>query len=165
MINDKALYNIEAEKAIPNINNSNIKLKRSTDRKVILSTVWIFTVLNYMYCDIISFMDAHLLQQYLTGSFSGIKMTQGFLFGASILMEISIAMVLLSRILKYRFNRLANIIAGIITTAVQTSSLLIGKPTAYYILFSIIEIASTAFIIWYSWTWTAAEETHANNIS
>jgi hypothetical protein len=68
-------------------------------------------------------------------------------------MEISIAMVLLSRILKYKVNRLSNIIAGIITTVVQNTSLFTGKPTMYYLFYSIIEIGCTAFIVWYAWIW------------
>ena len=49
-----------------------------------------------------------------------IQLTEGFLLGASILVEIPIAMVLLSQILKYRANRWANIIAGTIMTAVHS---------------------------------------------
>jgi len=81
-------------------------------------------------------------------------MTQGFLLGASILMEIPISMVLLSRILNYGINRWANIIAGMIMTAVQFSSLFFGSsPTNYYIFFSIVEIASTSLIVLYAWRW------------
>jgi len=67
-------------------------------------------------------------------------------------------MILLSRILKYGVNRWANIIAGSIMTVVQISSLFIGTTLAnYYIFFSVIEIACTAFIIWYAWKWAGAE--------
>jgi len=99
-------------------------------------------------------MDASLLNQFITGTVGGIEVSQGFLLGASILMEIPIAMILLSRILEYSANRWANIIAGFIMTVVQLSSLFFGSaPTTYYIFFSIIEIACTSFIIWYAWKW------------
>jgi len=100
-----------------------------SDRKVILSSLWIFVTLNYLYCDIMSLMDPILLKQMITGQAGPIQMTQGFLLGAAIVMEIPIAMVILSRILKYRVNRSANIVAGIIMTVVQISSLFVGKPT------------------------------------
>ncbi len=74
-------------------------------RKVLLSTIWIFVVLNYLYCDVLSLMDAPLLKQYLAGNVGGLQFTQGFLLGAGILMEISMAMVLLSRVLDYKANR------------------------------------------------------------
>ncbi len=126
---------------------------QALDRRALLSTIWIFAVLNYLYCDLLSLMDASALKQYLTGTVGGIQFTQGFLLGAGMLMEISMAMVLLSRVLPTRANRLANIAAGIITTAVQIGSLLMGQSTIYYWFFSIVEIAATASIVWVAWTW------------
>ncbi|MDO5665495.1 MAG: DUF6326 family protein [Bacteroidia bacterium] len=122
------------------------------DRKPILSTLWIFVVLNYLYCDVAGLMDSHLLSQYLSGVVDGWEMSEGFLFAAGVLMEISISMVLLSRILSYKINRIFNIAAGSITTLVQTATLF-GGFTSYYLFFSVIEIAATAFIVWYAWTW------------
>ena len=45
-------------------------------------------------------------------------------------------MILLSRILKYRANRWANIIAGIFLTAVQLVTLFVKTPTLAYVFFS-----------------------------
>lgn len=124
------------------------------DRKVVLSTLWIFVMFNYLYCDYIGFLDAGLLKQIMSGTLAnGIELTHGFLLGASILMEIPIAMVLLSRLLKYSLNRWFNIIAGVIMTLVQIMSLFGVIPTNFYIFFSIIEISCTAFIVGYAWTW------------
>jgi hypothetical protein len=123
------------------------------DRKALLSTIWIFAVLNYLYCDVLGLMDPNFLKQLLTGTAGGIQFTQGFLLGAGMLMEISMAMVLLARVLPTRANRLVNIAAGVITTAVQIGSLLMGQATVYYWFFSIIEITATALIVWFAWTW------------
>ncbi|MBI2590498.1 MAG: hypothetical protein HYW33_01265 [Candidatus Blackburnbacteria bacterium] len=123
------------------------------DRKTLLSTLWIFASLNYLYCDVVGLMDANLLKQFLTGRVEGIEMSQGFLLGASMLVELPMVMVLLSRILVFRLNRWANIIAGFIMTVVQSATLFLGSPTIYYIFFSIIEITTTAFIVWYAWKW------------
>ncbi len=127
------------------------------DMKGIFSTLWIFVMFNYLYCDIVGVMDPVLLDGFIKGSAGGIKITQEFLLGASILMEIPTAMILLSRLLKFRLNRWANMIAGTIMTVVQISSLFFGsKPTMYYVFFSIIEILCTLFIAWYAWKWTDA---------
>jgi MFS family permease len=134
--------------------NKTIELK---DRRVILSTLWIFVTLNYIYCDVAGLMDPELLRQFLTGNVNGIHMTQGFLLGAGILLEIPIAMVLLSRVLKYRANRWANIAAGSVMTAVQFSSLVLTPPAGYYVFFSIIEIGCTTLIVWYGWKWPHPE--------
>ena len=123
------------------------------DRKVLLSTIWIFATFNYLYCDVLSLMDSELLKQYLTGKVNGMEFSQGFLLGAAILVEIPIAMVLLSRVLKYRVNRWANIIAGVIMTLVQAASLFAGTPAMYYLFCSVLEITSTILIVWFAWNW------------
>jgi threonine/homoserine/homoserine lactone efflux protein len=128
------------------------------DGQMKLSILWTFALLNYLYCDVVGLMDPKLLKQFIAGNAGGIAINEGFLLGASILMEIPIAMILLSQILKYRANRWANIIAGAIMTVVQIASLTFGTvPTSYYIFFSVIEIASTAFIVWYAWKWANPE--------
>jgi hypothetical protein len=75
------------------------------------------------------------------------------LLGAAVLVETAIAMVLLSRVLKYRANRLANIIVGIIDTVAVLASLLVATPAVYYAFFATIEIATTMVIVCYAWTW------------
>ena len=128
------------------------------DAKVLLSTLWIFVMFNYVYADIMGLMDPGLLNQFLTGTINGINLTQSFLFWAAVLMEIPIAMVLLSRVLKYRTNRLANIAAGSIKTLVMIASMFVGSgPTLYYMFFGSIEIVTTAYIVWYAWNWRNSE--------
>jgi hypothetical protein len=123
------------------------------DRKVLLSTIWIFATFNYLYCDVLSLMDSGLLKQYLTGTVNGLEFNQGFLLGAAILVEIPIAMVLLSRVLRYRANRRANIIAGVVMTLVQVASLFAGTPSMYYLFCSALEVAATVSIVWLAWKW------------
>lgn len=122
--------------------------------KVKLSTLWIFVMFNYLYCDVLGLMDPVLLNQILTGNIGFVEITEEFLLGAAILMEIPIAMVLLSRILNYKANRLANIIAGSIKTIVMIFTMFLGAgPTMYYMFFGIIEIVTTLLIVWYAWKW------------
>lgn len=113
-------------------------------------------MLNYLYCDVVGLMDPGLLRQYVSGSVNGMTITPTFLLAASILMEIPIAMVLLSRVLGPVANRWANLIAGSIMTIVQAGTLLMGSATTYYLFFSVIEIACTAAIVWLAWTWAAS---------
>lgn len=123
------------------------------NRKSALSTLWIFLVLNYLYCDVMSLMDSNLLKQYLTGTVNGVEMNEFFLLGAAVLMEISIVMVLLSKVLKRKNNRIANIFAGSLFTLVQSATLFMVTPALYYLFCSVIEISTSAFIVWYAWQW------------
>ena len=84
--------------------------------KVKLSLLWIFVMFNYLYCDILGLMDSSLLNQFITGTVDGMQITQGFLFAGAILMEIPIAMIILSLVLNHKINRWANIAAGSIKT-------------------------------------------------
>jgi hypothetical protein len=134
------------------------KTNEVKDMKVILQTLWIFVMFNYLYADVLGLHDSAVLKDLITGQAGSLQIDQGFLLGAAILMETAIVMVLLSRVLKYGANRWANIIAGTIMTAVQFSTLFIGSPPAlYYIFFSIIEIACTSLIVWYTWKWPNPE--------
>ena len=125
--------------------NSNNAITEMQNMKVKFSTLWLFAMLNYTYGDVVTLMDPV--------KHGSIQLTQGFFLGGAVFMEIPIAMVLLSRILNYRANRLANIIAGLIMTAVLILTLFVAVPTMYYVFFSIIEITCTALIAWYAWKW------------
>ena len=123
-------------------------------RKAILSTLWIFITVNYIFCDVLSNMMPDFLKALLEGGqVAGLQINQEFLLGTAIFMEIPFAMIILSRVLRYRANRWINIIAGTIMTAIQIGSFFVGPPTLHYIFYSIIEIVCASFIIWYAWTW------------
>jgi uncharacterized protein DUF6326 len=129
-----------------------------------LSTLWIVATLNYLYCDVVTLMDPALLKQFLAGNIGSVQISQGFLLGAGILVEIPIAMVLLARILGDRPNRIANIAAGAVMTAVQLLSLVVKAPALYYVFFSVIEIALTSAIVWYAWKWRKGERAASSKI-
>ncbi len=125
--------------------------------KTKLSTLWVFATLNFIYCDVLGVMNPTLLKGFLAGNVNGIEVSQSFLFGAGVLVEIPILMVLLSRFLGYRANRWANVVAGLTLTIVQLGSLFVGKPAPYYIFFSVFEVAATATIVWLAWRWAGEE--------
>ncbi|MGA2531401.1 MAG: DUF6326 family protein [Candidatus Aminicenantales bacterium] len=128
--------------------NSSKRITETNDRKVILSTLWIFVLFNYLYAD---FLTMVLNPVAMTNMAK--RMTEGVMLGWVVLMETAIAMIVLSRILKYRANRWANIIVGVVQTAAVAWTLLGGVPRLYYMVFAAVEIACTVFIVWYAWTW------------
>jgi len=130
--------------------NDNKKTAEMPDMKVRLSALWLFAMLTYTYGDVVTLMDPV--------KHGSIQLTEGFLLGGSIFMMIPITMVLLSRILKYRANRLTSIIAGLIMTAVLPVTLFVAEPTMYYVFFTTIEIVCTALIVWYAWKWRNTED-------
>jgi hypothetical protein len=126
--------------------------------KVKLSALWIFVMLNYIYADILTLMDSSVLNEILSGVVGGnVQITPMFLFMGAVMMEIPIAMIVLSLVLKYKINRWANIVAGVIKTAAVFASMFVGVPAAYYIFFGIIEIITTLYIIRIAWKWSNPE--------
>jgi hypothetical protein len=149
----------------------NRETTKKVDRKVILSTLWIFAMFNYIYADVFTLffnpaLQKEATQQLQAGYIGDMQITQGFVLVFAILMETAIAMVLLSRILSYAANRWANIILGILHTAAVTWSLFGGTvPNLFNIFFSVIEIACTLFIVGYAWRWPdpKAREQHESD--
>lgn len=121
----------------------------------LLSGLWIFAMFNYLYADVIGLMDASLLRGYLSGNVGGLAITQGFLLGGAVLMEIPIAMTLLSRVLPRRANRAANVVSGSLKTLVVLATLFVGTPTVYYAFFVLFEVACTTGIVVIAWRWRA----------
>jgi Sec-independent protein secretion pathway component TatC len=119
------------------------------DMKVKLSTLWIVVLFNMVFADIVGFMNPGALEDIMTGAV-GIKITQELLLVFSILLEIPIAMILLSRVLDHSANRWANIVAGVITIL-----FVIGGASTYlsYLFFATVEVLCMLFIIWYAWNW------------
>ena len=116
------------------------------DIKVKLSILWIFVLFNMIYADIISLMDAGSPIRRVMG---GAPMPPGGLLAGAVLMETSIAMVLLSQLLKRKANRWANIIIG----AINIVAVIAGGKHPYYLLFATIEVVCISLIVWYAWKW------------
>ncbi len=128
-------------------------------RRDILSTLWIFLAVNYILCDVLSNMESSVLKGLLEGKTAGIVMNQGFLLAAAISLEIPFVMILLSKVLKFKINKIINIIAGLFMALYQLGSFFVGSaPSLHYIFFSVIEIIGNLFIVGYAWKWSEAEK-------
>jgi len=127
-----------------------------TTTKDKLFTLWIFVTVNYIFCDIFTLFYSENLKQLMSGAMGGMDITETFLFAFSIIMELPMLMIVLSRLLPYKFNRLANIAVGIFMTLVQTATLF-GDNMLHYVFFSIIEITTTIIIVWIAIRWKNEE--------
>jgi hypothetical protein len=117
------------------------------DVNVRLSMLWVFLLFNYLYADVMALFDPGIPKD---------TMTMPALLSASIVMEIPIAMVLLSRMLAYRPNRWVNVTAGVFMALVAASTLVfVGPPTPYYVFFGTVEIACLLVVVRTAWRWTA----------
>lgn len=134
---------------------SSVAVNGSTkNRRMIYSSLWTFTSLNYLYADLVGLMDANMLSQYASGTVNGIEMTPGFLTGAAAFMQIPLANVFLPHVIHNdKTLRWVQIASGTIMTLVQSATLFVDKPTPYYALFSAIEIGATVYITFDAIKW------------
>ncbi len=123
-------------------------------RKSLLSTLWIFVLMNMIYADILGTLKPGYLDQLERLS---TELTPTSVLTFSILMEIPIAMILLSRILNYRANRWANFIAvplAILWVVVPTVMPSLGGGTPIsYLFFATVEVITMIVIFRLAWTW------------
>ena len=126
----------------------------TSNKRLLYSSLWTFTSLNYIYADLMGVMDVNLLTQYQTGTVNGVEVTPEFLAFAAAYMQLPLVNVFLPHVIKNdKVLRWVQIISGSIATLVQAGSLFVGKPTPYYILFSAIEIGTTAYIVFDALKW------------
>jgi hypothetical protein len=131
--------------------------KDDRDTRLTLALAWSFVLFNYVYADIGMFAKV-IASESLLARFQelGSTFTDLFMLAAAAVMEIPIAMVLLSWVLAQRAARWANIASGIVMTLVILGTLFgAGKvpPINFYTFFQVIEIAATAGISLYAWRW------------
>jgi len=131
--------------------------KRTTgiDPKVKLSLLWVFVILNIAYADILSLMDS---TSPIRGAMAGAPLPAGGLIAGAILMETSIAMVILSWVLNYKVNRWVTLVIG----ALNILAVATGGHGMYYAFFATVEVVSMLLIIWFAWKWKPAVAPNTN---
>jgi hypothetical protein len=124
------------------------------DKRTILSALWIYLSLNYIYCDHLGIMEPEVFKNLATGHVGAIDITQGFLLVAAVLLQIPFLMVVLSELLHYKTNRVVNIVAGTLMILVQIGTMGMGTSTTpVYIFYSVVEILCNLIIVWIAWKW------------
>ena len=123
--------------------------------KIKLAALWAAMMFCYVYKDFLSLYKPGWVEKIIAGDVP--LGSQESLLGAAILMAIPSVMIFLSVILPSGVNRSANIIIGIVYTAVNVAAF-IEPPGAYYVFFGIVEVAVTLLIVWHAWKWPRQEE-------
>ena len=124
-------------------------LKNKIKPQTLLSTLWIFVLLNIIFRDLHQLGKAGFLEELMTGMVNGIKITDELALIGGILAEIPILMVLLSRILDDKANKWVNIIAGIITLVVFATAVpYVDLDDVFHMVF---EVAAILWILQIAW--------------
>jgi hypothetical protein len=126
------------------------------DWKIKISVLWLFYTIAFVTILSLGALEPSVLEHFLsTGEIGGIKITPELLFVFAILILVPLIMAFLSLTLKDAANRWANIIVGIVYTALQIVSLAeaiaVPTPYAYAILLELTKVVVPALVVWYAW--------------
>lgn len=125
---------------------------KKIETKTLLSTLWVVVMVNMLKADILSL--------YIPGAVDELARTAGntpiplLMLGGAVMMEISILMILLSRVLRYGVNRWANIIISLITMAFVIGG---GSTYPHYLFIAAVEVVCLILIVWVAWKWRDPE--------
>lgn len=114
-----------------------------------ISTLWIVVMFNMIFADILMLFIPELLQEFLSGS-TPVLITQELMLIMAVIIEIPIAMIFLSRVLRPKINRWVNIVAAIITILFVVGG---GSLVLHYIFFATVEVVCLLSILIYAWKW------------
>ncbi|MFC1481729.1 DUF6326 family protein [Candidatus Neomarinimicrobiota bacterium] len=116
-----------------------------------LSTLWTYVTLNMILADVLSLYIPEAVDEY-TEFADGNE--SDLMLGGAIMYQIPISMVLLSKVLPYKANRMANIIAaGLMTAAVVGG----GSTDPHYLVCASAEVVGLALIARKAWKWQNPE--------
>lgn len=130
--------------------NASKKLIEIQDRKVTLSTLWVFVMFCIAYADLIGFIEPGTLEKIIDGNV-GFVLTPAIILIFSLFQAIPIAMILVSRWFRRNVNRWLNIVASVLTLLYVLGG---GNwESASYPVFAALEVAAMLGIIGLAWTW------------
>lgn len=124
----------------------------STREKI--STLWIVVMFSMAFADILTIVLPEALNDMVKGT-TEVRITQELLLVMAILVLIPILMIFISRVLSYKFNRLINIGACIITIIFVIGG---GSLYLHYLLFASVEVLSMLLIIKICFLWKKEED-------
>ncbi len=130
--------------------NTSNKLIQVQDKKVTLSTLWIFVMFCIAYADVIGFIEPGTLQKIIDGNV-GFELTPAIIVAISLLQAIPIAMIVVNRLFSRTVSRWLNIAACVTTLLYVLGG---GNwESASYFVFAALEVIAMLGIHWLAWTW------------
>ena len=121
------------------------------DTKVKLSTLWIVVMMNLLFADVLSIFVELVNKNTLNDIIGEVTTTMAI---AAVITNIPILMIYLSRSLKFKINRVLNIVAGIITILFVIGG---GSLMPHYIICGSVEVIILIIIINTAWRWSDNE--------
>jgi len=126
--------------------NKTIRITAPDGPRALLSTLWIAVLINILSADVFSFMLG-------ASGEAAVAVTPWIMFAFALVHELPIAMIVLSRVLKRKANRILNFVAAGVTALYITAG---GSATPHYIFFALAELVCLFFVVMTAKKWQDA---------
>ncbi len=123
------------------------------DRRPLLSTLWVFTLLNVLFRDFHELFRPGLLEQMIDGTVNGTRTTEAVILIGGVLIELPLLMVVLTRFLVPRIARIANVAVGLLAVPLLLSTGIRDLDDAF---FAAVTAIAALTIVGLAWTWKPA---------
>ena len=121
-----------------------------SDRRGLLSTLWVFLLLNVLFRDVHELFRPTLLEQMIAGTVNGTPVTEATILLGGVTIEVPLLMVVLSRVLVPSAARLLNAVVAVVTVPVL---LLGGVRDLDDAFFAAVTVATALAVAVLAWTW------------
>jgi len=126
--------------------NKTVRITAPGEPRALLSTLWIVVLINILSADVFSFMLG-------ASGEAAVAVTPWIMFAFAVVHELPIAMIVLSRVLKRKANRILNFVAAGVTALYITAG---GSATPHYIFFALAELICLVFVVIIARKWQDA---------
>lgn len=132
---------------------------QNTNPRLLLSSLWIFIILNFFARDIHELGRPGMLEQLMSGTIDWVVITEMLMLIGGIMIEIPILMTILALLLPHEINRWANIGVGLLTMVMVVAMNL--QPDLDNVFFMSIQLIALIGIVGIAWQWRASQGTDA----
>jgi len=122
-----------------------------TDKRIILSGLWVSLMLTYLLGDVLRIFSG----DFVAGEIGGMEGTPVIWMAAALMMLIPIVMVVLSLTVRYPLIRWVTIVAAILLFLFN----LVGLPTypsLYDKFLIVVGLVFNGVTAWYAWKWVTS---------
>ena len=122
------------------------------DKRVKLTSLWVFVFLNMIFRDLHEFGRAGFLEDMMTGVVNGVQITDGLMLVGVIMIAVPLLVIPLMQFLNVKGCRRINILMGGISVV---SIIAVNRsPDLDDVFFAVIELLALLLIIRLAWCWT-----------
>jgi len=122
-----------------------IKERVQTDRRAVLSALWIFVLFNMLFRDVHEFLRPGAISEFIAQ-----ETDEGLLLAAGVVLTLLISMIVVNRVLPSSAARWANVLVSIFAIGSLAAN---SRNDLDDVWFFAAEVIALLGIIWLAWTW------------